>query len=382
MASSSNDAFSSRPARGGRVDSGRGGRGRGAGAERARGSGRGRAGSQAVASTGHQAKDDLSVPTDEAWDSAATSTAQPTSTDSWANAAVGPSATSKVSSTNNAAATTSPAPETAPPKVAAPAAKTWASMLRQVPVPKAAPKPKETPAASTQTEIITTLPPVESPAPEPALEQATESEPAVSQPQVAVEAPVIEPEVALPPPEDHLTKVNLEQLPDESTPMATATVASTTADSWDPRQQAQLSAVATPLSASQAQHQTSKPAASGFAASALKATDRPAQRMPSYQRRLLEQEEAVRMPGNREVDRAAVQFGAFNLGESEEDIDGEREEPETRTQPPQESPSAPRAALPPVVQPASGAESFASGQKAPGAAVGMSRYFLKQPESF
>lgn len=32
------------------------------------------------------------------------------------------------------------------------------------------------------------------------------------------------------------------------------------------------------------------------------------------------------MPGNREVDRAAVQFGAFNLnGSGEEDVDGDRE---------------------------------------------------------
>jgi hypothetical protein len=57
----------------------------------------------------------------------------------------------------------------------------------------------------------------------------------------------------------------------------------------------------------------------------------------------------VRMPGNREVDRAAVQFGAFNLNESgDEDVDGDREEPETRGQPPQHSPVAPRASLPPT----------------------------------
>ena len=56
------------------------------------------------------------------------------------------------------------------------------------------------------------------------------------------------------------------------------------------------------------------------------------------------------MPGNREVDRAAVKFGAFNLGAGEEDVDGEREEAETRVQPPQHSPSAPRAALPPAPQ--------------------------------
>ncbi len=42
------------------------------------------------------------------------------------------------------------------------------------------------------------------------------------------------------------------------------------------------------------------------------------------------------MPGNREVDRTAVHFGMFNLGD--EDVDGDREEPETRAQPPQHSP--------------------------------------------
>lgn len=58
------------------------------------------------------------------------------------------------------------------------------------------------------------------------------------------------------------------------------------------------------------------------------------------------------MPGNREVDRAAVQFGAFSLSGAEEDVDGEREEAETRAQPPPESPVAqPRASLPPVTQP-------------------------------
>lgn len=56
------------------------------------------------------------------------------------------------------------------------------------------------------------------------------------------------------------------------------------------------------------------------------------------------------MPGNREVDRAAVQFGAFNLSGSEQDEEPEREEPETRAQPPQHSPVAPRASLPPAPQ--------------------------------
>jgi hypothetical protein len=51
----------------------------------------------------------------------------------------------------------------------------------------------------------------------------------------------------------------------------------------------------------------------------------PSGRTASYQRRVLDQEEAVRMPGNHEVDRAAVKFGAFNLkGYGDEDVDGKR----------------------------------------------------------
>ena len=98
----------------------------------------------------------------------------------------------------------------------------------------------------------------------------------------------------------------------------------------------------------------------------MKATGAPG-RTSSYQRRILDQEEAVRMPGNRELDRAAVQFGAFNLnGSGEEDVDGEREEPETRAQPPQHSPVAPRAALPPAQHQVTAAESFPTPKQSAG----------------
>nr|KMM72975.1 hypothetical protein CPAG_09265 [Coccidioides posadasii RMSCC 3488] len=68
-----------------------------------------------------------------------------------------------------------------------------------------------------------------------------------------------------------------------------------------------------------------------------------------FQRRILDQQEAVVMPGNHAVDRAAVQFGSMGLNGSAEDadVDEQREEPETRPQPPQHSPIAPRASLPP-----------------------------------
>jgi hypothetical protein len=164
--------------------------------------------------------------------------------------------------------------------------------------------------------------------------------------QTLVGETIDEPEVVITPSKDELTEDNVEQLPDTSAPAPTATAASTAASSWDSR-----NAPGTPYSAlQQSQPQAIRPA-SGYQASALKATGANG-RSASYQRRVLDQEEAVRMPGNREVDRAAVQFGAFNLnGSGDEDVDGDREEPETRAQPPQHSPVAhPRAALPPVPQ--------------------------------
>ncbi|KAI2465887.1 hypothetical protein F4781DRAFT_374802 [Annulohypoxylon bovei var. microspora] len=361
------ESGSSRPLRGGRSDV-RGGRGRGS--ERGRGSSRGRA-SVHPPTNGHQSKDNqqLSIPTEESIDwktGAASDEAATNNTGTSVWGATG--STTEPTTTPAATTTTTSTTESAPAKstvIAQNIRKTWASMLRQSTAPKPVPKPKETPAPK-PTEALEPLPPVELPAsepePQPAAEEpakeAVELPAAAETPKVAVEL-----EVALPPPEDDLTRVNLEQLPDASNPPATNTAASTTADSWDPRQP-QPSASVTPLSASQAQHQTPRPAASGYATTAIKATERPAPRMPSYQKRLLEQEEAVRMPGNREVDRAAVQFGAFSLNGGEEDIDGDREDPETRTQPPPESPVAvPRASLPPVSQPAAVPDAFPAAQK-------------------
>ncbi|KAI8629060.1 hypothetical protein F5Y19DRAFT_88734 [Xylariaceae sp. FL1651] len=377
----------SRPARGGRSDSGRGGRARGN--ERARGGGRGRATTHAT-TNGHRATDNqLSVPTEEASAWANATAADDSHSNDWTNATLA----AADSTTTDATPTPIPAPttsETTTKPVAAQAApKTWASMLRQSTTPKPAPKPKEAPVPKPVAEVLEPLPPAEpvAPEPEPQVEEPPKEEPV--EPSAPVEtAKVVEPEVALLPSEDDLTKVNLDLLPDESHPPATITAASTTADSWDPRQQAQSSTAVTPLSASQAQHQAARPTTSGYVATALKATERPAARMPSYQRRLLEQEEAVRMPGNREVDRAAVQFGAFSLNGAEDDIDGDREDPETRTQPPAESPAAPRASLPPVAQPAPVSDVFPSTQKptasqpqAPGAAgkVPLAPYSIKCP---
>ena len=216
------------------------------------------------------------------------------------------------------------------------------------------------PAETTKPDEPIEIPTIE---PEAAISQPAPVEPEVSTP---VEIPSVEePEVKITPSKDDLTEDNLEQIPDTSNPAPTATAASTAASSWDPRNS---STTGTPYSAlQQSQPQAIRPPTSGFQASALKATGSSG-RTPSYQRRILDQEEAVRMPGNREVDRAAVQFGAFSLnGTGDEDVDGEREEPETRAQPPQHSPVAPRAALPPVPQqPVTAAESFPTPKQSAG----------------
>lgn len=236
-------------------------------------------------------------------------------------------------------------------------------MLRQSVVPKPAPQPAKEPSAPQPEPVLEPLPaatdPISTPAPD------TEPEPIAelsAEPQAEHQGPVddtmvVVPEVALPPSNDQLTKTNLEQVTDVSHPPETDTAASEAADSWDPRAAA-ASATATPISASQAQHQAPhKAPASGYAATAIKATERaPVPRAPAQpQRRFLDQQEAVRMPGavNAQLERATVQFGAFNLNGTEEDIDGDREEPETRAQPPADSPVAqPRASLPPAPQPA------------------------------
>jgi len=228
-------------------------------------------------------------------------------------------------------------------------------MFAAPPAPKKAPEPVEKyDMAQNAGKISNNFSrPAEPAKPEEPTEPPTkEPEPPVAEPahvEPVEPAPVepttiTEPEPAITPSKDELTEDNLEQLPDTSAPAPTATAASTAASSWDTR-----TASGTPYSALQSgQTQAIRPPTSGFQASALKATGTPG-RTPSYQRRVLDQEEAVRMPGNREVDRAAVQFGAFNLnGSGEEDVDGDREEPETRGQPPQHSPVAPRASLPPV----------------------------------
>ncbi|CAN8101705.1 unnamed protein product [Discula destructiva] len=350
-------ASNNRIARGGRPDAPRG---RARAAERGgRGAARGR--STAAPTNGSRPKENqpLSVPTDEsnAWD-----TVKNTDDGGWASAAA---ATSWEPANASDPAAIAPAASAIPSEPAKSAvipqgtSKTWASMLRQSVVPKPAPQPPREPAAPQPETILEPLPAVPEPlaAPEPEAESEPIAELSAEPPTEhapADDATVVVPEVALLPSNDQLTKTNLEQVTDVSHPPETDTAASEAADSWDPRAAAG-SATGTPISASQAQHQTShKPLASGYAATAIKATERaPVPRAPAQQRRFLDQQEAVRMPGvvNQQLERATVQFGAFNLNGTEEDIDGDREEPETRAQPPADSPVAqPRASLPPAPQ--------------------------------
>ena len=140
------------------------------------------------------------------------------------------------------------------------------------------------------------------------------------------------------PSKDELTESNLEQVADVSAPAPTATAASTVASTIDAR-----------LASGASQIPSSRPPMGGFATSAYKATATPG-RTTSFQRKIIEQQEAVVMPGKHAVDRAAVQFGSLGLNGESEELEGDREDPETRAQPPQHSPIAPRASLPPAAQ--------------------------------
>jgi hypothetical protein len=240
------------------------------------------------------------------------------------------------------------------------AKKTWASMFaapKPPPaVPKAAPKPAAAPEVPTPAHD-------ETPAHEVAQESAVQAEELPIPPVAdeAVETPPITaddtskmtpdkgengmaPELTLTPSGDQLTQENVEHLPDESHPPPTETAFSTVASSKDIG-----STVATPLNGP-THAPIGRPAIGGFQTTALKATSGTPHRSVSYQRRVVEQQEALVMPGNHAVDRAAVQFGSMGLGDAlDPDVDEDREEAETRTQPPQHSPVAqPRASLPPA----------------------------------
>lgn len=323
-------------------DSVRGGRGRGA--DRGRGGFRGgRGGAAASASRGPAA----SIPTTES--------------SAWDTPSAGPDTKENAQAAEPATAAPEPQEPAAP---AEPPKKTWASMFAPVaakiapvlPKPVAellpeeiqpAPAPStETPAheapqePSVQADATPTPPTAEDAHEEPptTIEETPKSTPELSEKASATE-------VDIAPSKDELTVENVEHLPDESHPPPTETAFSTVASSKDIGSVGVATPVATPLQAP-----IGRPALGGFATSALKATSG-SHRSASHARKLVEQQEAVVMPSNHAVDRAAVQFGSLNLSGnvSDLDVDEDREEAETRTQPPQHSPvTQPRASLPPA----------------------------------
>lgn len=237
--------------------------------------------------------------------------------------------------------------------------KGWASLFAK-PAPPPQKKPPTAPPAAVPekpTEPEKTPEPAPAPAlaPAPVPVPAPAPAPAEKTPEVAVSQPAQAPAPAasdVTPTRDDLTRTNLEQIPDVSAPAPTATTASTMGSTHDHNIAA---AAGTPTRAA---------ASSVYTPSSL----RNATRAPGLQRRVMEQQEAVVMPGNHAVDRTAVQFGSMGLNgdAADVDIDEHREQAETRAQPPQHSPVAPRASLPPSTQPQASTETPAVSRPAPG----------------
>lgn len=146
----------------------------------------------------------------------------------------------------------------------------------------------------------------------------------------------------LTPPRDQLTEDNLENLPDTSQPPPTETVAST-------RDGGSAGGTSTPYAGASQATSSARPPMGGYATTAWKATGAPG-RSASYQKRMMEQREAVVMPGNHAVDRTAVQFGSMGIdGDSKPlDVDNDREEAQTRAPAAQSPPTQPRTSLPPM----------------------------------
>lgn len=232
--------------------------------------------------------------------------------------------------------------------------RSWASIFsKPVPAPTPPKVPQVAPSFEVSVEEAIVLPPT------PAEPDITALPPPIPVEDILVEAPItppasdmtsLEPPSIITPSKDELTESNVEQVLDTSGPPASATaastVASTIASTTDPR----TAGDTVPAHTAQ-QLSASRPQLGGYATSAYKAAGLTG-RSASFQRKILEQQEAVVMPGKHGLDRTAVQFGSMGLnGTVEEmDVDSDREEAETRAQPPQHSPIAPRAALPPAPQ--------------------------------
>ncbi len=267
------------------------------------------------------------------WDSAVADSTPLES--SWENITVGEVAPASAGEDHKAA----PKPSSKPDGT-----RSWASMFSKPATTPAPPKvPRTAPSHDPPLEPLTTATPMPTEVdmmglPPPPTNESSEvpSTPPISDLATSAQAANITPS------KDDLTETNLEQVLDVSAPAPAATAASTVASTIDPH------SAATP------QQDVSRPPLGGFATSAYKATGMPAMsgRSASYQRKIQEQQEAVVMPGKHALDRAAVQFGSMGLNGSSDDadVDSDREDTETRAQPPQHSPIAPRATLPPAPQ--------------------------------
>jgi hypothetical protein len=209
---------------------------------------------------------------------------------------------------------------------------------KPAPQPEAAPVPEP---GVTPSEISDYVEVTHSDAePEETAQPLAEETPGHEPPQIA------EPEepssIELTPSKDQLTKENVEHLPNVAQPAPTGTAASTVESSRGPD-----SVTPSVTGQSIAQAPIGRPAMGGFQTTAYKATAG-GSRSASFNRRIAEQQEAVVMPGNHALEKATLQFGSLGLGAGD-DVDEDREELETRAQPPQHSPVAqPRASLPPV----------------------------------
>jgi hypothetical protein len=335
-------AASARPSRGrGGYDTVRGGRG--ARPDRGRGGFRGGRGSTHPATNGTRSTA-ANTSTPAAGDSSAWDASVPSAdaSSSWDTPAQ-PDAPAK-------APTSPPAPAASSKRAAATEAggkKTWAQMFAKPPpapvqqksVSEAAPAPEAgvTPSETSSGFVEVThadAEPEDLPVP-----HIPDDVPVHEPPELTDFA---EPAITLTPSKDQLTQANVEHLPDSAQPAPVGTAASTVESSRGP------DSVTPSVAGQPAQAPIGRPIMGGFATTAYKATGTPG-RSASYQRRLVEQHEAVVMPNNHLVDRAAVQFGSLGLNGDALDVDEDREEAETRTQPPGHSPvAAPRASLPPV----------------------------------
>ena len=335
-------------ARGGRgrggSESARGGRGRST--DRGRGASRGARAAAAAASTNgpRSTKTDTSATVEPSWNTSGTELATQVTSGNWDLPASTAESIPLDSSWENVSAEAAQPSEPPKPASKPDGTRSWASMFAK---PKPAPAPPKAPQA---------IPNHDAPpeAPIAATSNPISDEMQGFPPRVGVndtcEIPNTPPTSdfttsEVPPSGDELTETNLEQVPDTSGPAASVTAASTVASTMDPRN------AGTPIGSAQQNQPGGRPPMGGFATSAWKATGQPG-RSASFQRKVLEQQEAVVMPGKHAVDRATVQFGSMGLNGTPEDVDvdSDREDAETRAQPPQHSPVAPRASLPPMPQ--------------------------------